>query len=97
MAKHTPGPWWTDPDTRTAVNSDDKHIAMVNCSKFGNITDVFGDEHRANARLIAAAPELLAAITELCILSPTDSSTGWNVALNKCNAARIKATGESNV
>ncbi|MCU9562871.1 hypothetical protein [Proteus mirabilis] len=58
--KHTPAPWRTDDWIRTGVNSESKHIAMVNyCS------DVFGDEHKANAHLIAAAPELLEALIEI--------------------------------
>ncbi|MBI6242156.1 hypothetical protein JEP66_13040 [Proteus mirabilis] len=58
--KHTPAPWRTDDWIRTGVNSESKHIAMVNyCS------DVFGDEHKANAHLIAAAPELLEQLIRL--------------------------------
>jgi len=62
MSKHTEGPWTMDSEMRTSVNAGDKHIAMVNFYKTGKSDDVSGDEHEANARLIAAAPELLAAL-----------------------------------
>ena len=62
---HTPGPWEIGPDYRTAVNCGDKHIAMVN---FYNspTTDlrVVGEEHKANACLIALAPALASALRE---------------------------------
>jgi hypothetical protein len=62
-AKHTPGPWWHD---------DDKEVGcIVICAPDGDgvpwqiasMCDIgpSGDEE-ANARLIAAAPELLAAL-----------------------------------
>lgn len=62
---HTPGPWRIGGSCRTPVNSKDKHIAMVNYSHRGHITDVIGEEHNANAHLIAAAPELLEALETL--------------------------------
>lgn len=63
---HTPAPWKIDNSINTAINKGDKHIAMVNYYKCGNPeVDVYGDEHEANARLIAAAPELLEALEEV--------------------------------
>jgi len=56
MAKHTPGPWETKPET-------DYVPAQVWANGI-NIADVFGEDRmtrKANARLIAAAPELLEA------------------------------------
>ena len=62
---HTPGPWEIDWDCHTAINKGNKHIALVNQY---NSTDessrVWGEEHEANARLIAAAPDLLARLKE---------------------------------
>lgn len=54
MSKFTPGPWELSegPDTHVVgVKNDDSFI----------IAQVFRPEREANARLIAAAPELLAA------------------------------------
>jgi len=60
MSEHTPGPWIIDSD-------DGDIIEVVSGDYF--IADVHRlepkDEWRANARLIAAAPELLEALEEL--------------------------------
>lgn len=65
MSKHTPGPWRTiesaNKTTRTVVGPDfpgQGYIADVNLCRTNDAQDVDGE---ANARLIAAAPELLAA------------------------------------
>lgn len=50
MAKHTPGPWAVGyPDDQT-IRADGLRVANVECPR---------KEWRANARLIAAAPDLL--------------------------------------
>ena len=60
---HTPGPWNIGPTYKSSINAGEKHIAMVNYWKSGDkSSDVFGEEHDANARLIAAAPDLLEAL-----------------------------------
>jgi hypothetical protein len=60
--KHTPAPWKIEKRSLTAINTENKHIAMVNYSYRGLESDVIGEEHEANARLIASAPELLEAL-----------------------------------
>ena len=59
MANHTPGPWWWGgPEWPNTVYSQERHAtAMVEC----NYRDG-DDEDIANARLISAAPDLLAAL-----------------------------------
>ena len=56
---HTPAPWWRDDDGFIASGSDKTYITVAspNCSE-----DIDIDEREANARLIAAAPEMLAAL-----------------------------------
>lgn len=62
---HTNGPWEADTThCRTAINSkatansQRKHVAMVNITS--NIEyEITKEEHEANVRLIAAAPEML--------------------------------------
>ena len=58
---HTPAPWWRDDDGFIASGSDKTYITVAspNCSE-----DIDIDEREANARLIAAAPELLAALED---------------------------------
>lgn len=62
---HSNGPWEADSThCRTAINSvatansPKKHIAMVNLTKNPEY-EITKEEHDANARLIAAAPEML--------------------------------------
>lgn len=80
MSKHTPGSWFSVPGpTNTPINSETKHIAMINWSYRGLDTDIMGEEHEANAYLIESAPELLEALE-------------WTVrALDKEHPAAIKA------
>ena len=55
MSKHTPGPWKINADChmaehgRISIETDDYYIALLDA----------GARQAANARLIAAAPELL--------------------------------------
>ena len=65
---HTNGPWEADATyCRTAINSKAtansprKHVAMVNITK-NQEYEITKEEHEANARLIAAAPEMLEAL-----------------------------------
>ncbi|MDD9340338.1 MAG: hypothetical protein PV362_11970 [Providencia heimbachae] len=58
--KGTPAPWHVDNLITVAINSDYKHVAVVNLSDKVN-----KDESNANAHLIAAAPELLEALQRL--------------------------------
>ena len=61
MSKHTPGPWFiSETGPKWSINvgnggASNRHIAMVSCyQEFTNDHT----ENLANARLIAAAPEL---------------------------------------
>ena len=70
MSKHTKGPWCAAIDECATVrDSRDNQLAMVTYlfTKTGGRRS--GDEVSANARLIAAAPELLEALEEaVCAL-----------------------------
>jgi len=61
-ATHTPGPWEQSEDQKSTINAVFQGVWI----KQGHMTlaDVFTDipEGKANARLIAAAPELLEAL-----------------------------------
>ena len=99
--QHTPGPWRDDfegePDwgsqTIIQVGAGSTLIADV-CVTDDCISD---DEHAANARLIAAAPELLEALQ--CLLAMPDydgaisTSTVRRGAKHAARAAIAKATG----
>lgn len=93
MAKHTPGPWKATLRTVTAPETEDRLPLDVRLYG-GN-----ADDNRANARLIAAAPDLLEALQEckqlldmvLCVQGglPPDA----NGPAAKALAAIRKATG----
>lgn len=87
---HTPGPWdvnWIGPrySVNQSVDYGNKHIAMVSCFESRAEEDA---ENRANARLIAAAPDLLEAL-ELCYKSmmlgcaDVDAQAAYRAAIAK--------------
>jgi hypothetical protein len=95
MSKHTPGPW--------AISSGDfilQNHAAVDAPKHGALAlvvwkmedDELSPECEANARLIAAAPDLLEALEtcEAFLLSAGFASSG---AYAEASAAIAKATG----
>jgi hypothetical protein len=59
MTQPTPGPWETD---NIAVRSIDRQICLCEITVRGRPYDETYDEALANARLIAAAPDLLGAL-----------------------------------
>ncbi len=93
-AQHTPGPWeWHTPATTSArhpayVTSGNRYIAAL------YHTDNQGQTH-PNARLIAAAPELLEALKDLEAGYERLKDQGYPVSdcQKKARAAIAKATG----
>ena len=95
-AKHTPGPW---------LIADASFVYALNDSGYNRFwTNVTGGDLRkgestskveteANARLIAAAPDLLDALQS--IIEDIDSEFGTDCDYNKARAAIAKATGGS--
>lgn len=59
MAKHTPGPWGRDGLYVTVLHSDGVSRTVADCGKSPTISR---EEKSANADLIEAAPDLLAAL-----------------------------------
>ena len=88
QSKHTPGPWRTIASTnktmRTVVGPDfpgQGYIANVNLCRTNNAQDVDGE---ANARLIAAAPELLEALKAV---QKWSWSQHWTI--RECNEMKV--------
>ncbi len=101
MTQHTPGPWeWWDegsdnPNSTQGVRTSEaegvqsRTIALCD-EEFRRIPQ---EERAANARLIAAAPELLEALRDLiiaCNMSPGQELT-VSLAIENANAAIAKA------
>lgn len=97
MSEHTPGPWHIVPKWHSAVNSEKKHIAMINFWNSDDEQRVGEEEHQANARLIAAAwsiPKLVAACeAAMTFLEDPEPELGTSDALWEQLKA---ATGGSN-
>jgi alkylhydroperoxidase family enzyme len=87
MSKHTPGPWAVGPDLEVfyALNG-------VGITRPLKLTSMAGrtEEDRANARLIAAAPEMLEALQDL--LNDVGKASSMLGAV-KARAAIAKARG----
>jgi len=88
--KHTPGPWKV---TLNGINSPDGHLVFF---------DKSGGPHETDARLIEAAPELLAAlernVSRMCYaitFTKKESKAEWELsqAIDEARAAIAKATG----
>lgn len=100
--KHTPGPW-------SAIQPRPELLVIcteVDGDGIAEVDELWNrDEWLANARLIAAAPELLEALVALDTLidfeeSAKDGEHSWfddasaiNAAMEKARAAIAKATG----
>ena len=69
MSKHTPGPWAILSESRGAIVT-----ARDGCYDVAIVRDIGNEDNKANARLIAAAPELLQALADL--LEAADSMCG---------------------
>lgn len=66
MTQHTKGPWKINPLLQAVVDSDGRFIcsehAVLTRNQFHNGERVVSDEMKANAHLIAAAPDMLKAL-----------------------------------
>ena len=95
MSKHTPGPWTHYDDSYSVTHRHEivaigKTIARIYCTNGDQDADL------SNARLIAAAPELLEAAQR--VLAHKRGDDDWLILAADCvalEAAIAKATGET--
>lgn len=108
-AQHTPGPWIADCEEGSYgvfVADDGREIARLHDkrgnfpqSSFSHTQYLYDGQHEANARLIAAAPDLLAAAQDACDNFQTSERHHPNHVLitadafNCLRAAIARATG----
>ena len=91
--KHTPGPWYHEADSHTgAVKTEGKKLIA---SVFGDDPECREDDRQiANATLIAAAPDLLAALQAIVTdEGGTRSVSRDHLIAVAARAAIAKATG----
>ncbi len=109
MSKHTPGPWILST-VPTSVGSCHKIGPFPNGDRSATFACVYADGHRkgiddsnpaaielaANARLIAAAPEMVDALIDLCnrILEEGATPLDWGEYEAALDAI-ARATGEA--
>lgn len=89
-AQHTPGPWVQWADTNIVIRLHTGRPQAENLRICEVATNTWKDEGRHNARLIAAAPDLLAALRQLLHSSGLDERAAAQMA---AHAAIHKATG----
>jgi hypothetical protein len=88
--KHTPGPWKYEGGGSWVYGKDG--VVAQSSLDYAHL-----EEMRANARLIAAAPEMYAILDEI---SRTVQASIWEISEgqeNKINAVLAKARGESSI
>ena len=84
--QHTPGPWKTNGDPVVFSNDSSQFIA------FTDTRGISSDAAKANARLIAAAPDLLEALKHAVEIAEYKTPGYWYDLL-KYRAIIAKATG----
>ena len=113
--KHTPGPWkceWLDDFNNFAIDASVEHDGLTTYVRLAHVSPLYwqypDDGERqanatANARLIAAAPELLEALRDLVerlrvlgmgMGGDLESASVEDRLWEKATAAIAKATGE---
>lgn len=98
MSKHTPGPWNCSADGAEVwpMTGDKSQVELARVVGPWCDSSWYGkDEALANGRLIAAAPDLLAACQLLVALEDSDASeadTRWKQARKDMRAAIALAT-----
>lgn len=97
--QHSPGPWAVAPSSNPKNGTDWRDIVG-----FGTASDFapgepfyIGEALENNAYLIAAAPDLLAALqtAQMCIMGYTHRNDVIENALAACHNAIAKATGSA--
>ena len=100
VRQHTPGPWlareWYDRDHEGECQAQGWDLCLPDGFRLPLCSNTSGDlsEAEANARLLAAAPDLLAALERL-LASGDVRDAGDAGALKQARAAIAKAVGSA--
>jgi hypothetical protein len=92
MSKHTPGPWSYHDKAAYGLAITTGSIAAQNIASVQAYVGLTHDAARANARLIAAAPELLEALK---YLASSPHGEQLHDAFDMAQRAIAKAEGEA--
>jgi hypothetical protein len=92
MSAHTPGPWRFSSDGHIVSASTGERVCTPHSTLLGGkVSDQIKDLKR-NARLIAAAPELLEALDKIACFAPGNGDV-CEIIAKVARAAIAKATG----
>lgn len=96
-AQHTPGPWKLSdfevyPTVWKGAENTRNHALIARVSNWGGETNELREQAAANARLIAAAPELLNALCAIVASDDAHALTQQWIEMGR--RAIAKATGE---
>ena len=102
MSKHTPGPWFITGNMTLYVEARIEGGLIQEVASVGptQADDGYGCQQRANANLIAAAPDLLEALEAICLMQARNYGDATQTHLDfpelaaKARAAIAKAKGE---
>lgn len=102
MTTHTPGPWIAEQEVFAPGGIVGIYVAQYDarvqepggriCQAYGNCLVTTDETVRANARLIAAAPDLLAALK--AVVESWETGTRWRDEMGRARAAIAKAEGK---
>lgn len=95
MNQHTPGPWTIENHGSTYIISKpgDGYITRDVCRMDGSTMSAFAQ--KANAHLIAAAPDLLEALQEIISAADGDGWSQLDAGFSKARAAIARARGKT--
>ncbi len=83
---HTPGPWYRAEQSEY-IREDASDNVLARIENGGHVDPdiilIEADQQEANARLIAAAPDLLEALKDIIDLVPTDCQDDARAAIKK--------------
>ena len=92
---HTPGPWDVAQGNGREVFAREFPVAYAYDGTTGKPTgDDIPERAQANARLIAAAPELLEALEAITATSTLQTTEAFTAAIKRAEAAIRKAKGD---
>lgn len=98
MSKHTPGPWSMCLSRSNAAflvrDTENRLVCDMSWHSSSRQHYPLRDESAANARLIAAAPDLLSALNAMLTHMGMDEDEWNKPTFDQARAAIAKATGE---
>ncbi len=98
MAQHTPAPWCLEIDMdafscydRIYIVKDGREVCAIPVE----IPDDYCEEERANANLLLAAPDLLAACEAMVMVWKSCGPEEWDAAVDQIIEVIAKAKGDA--